>query len=81
MRPSIAPAPTDRAKLRELVAEAAVNAVYSRFCSSSVDQLESAVVDLIGTPLPDEDDDTPPPPLQRMAPTPTPDDTGKRGME
>jgi len=68
MRPSIAPAQTDRAKLRDLVAEAAVNAVYSRFCSGSVAQLESAVVDLIGTPLPDdEDDDDTPPPLQREA--------------
>lgn len=51
---AIAPAPTDA---KERIVKAAVTAVYDRYCSTSIDELESAVVALIGQPVPDEDDD------------------------
>ncbi|MBN9028914.1 MAG: hypothetical protein J0I23_03835 [Rhizobiales bacterium] len=56
---AIAPAPTDA---KERIVKAAVTAVYDRFCSSSVAELEEAVVALIGEPLPcneDEEGDEP----------------------
>jgi len=39
------------------VVKAAVDAVYARYCSNSIAELEAAVVDLIGAPIEDEDDD------------------------
>lgn len=51
---AIAPAPTDA---KERIVKAAVTAVYDRYCSTSIAELESAVVALIGQPVPDEDDE------------------------
>lgn len=57
-----APAPTD---VRERIVKAAVTAVYDRYCSTAIAELESAVVALIGQPLPGEDDeDEAPSPLE-----------------
>lgn len=57
MKPSIAPAPTERAGLHERIVRAAVDAVYSRYCSNSIAELEAVVVALIGIPVEDEDDE------------------------
>ena len=58
MRASIATAPiNEREAKRERVVKAAVDAVYARYCSNSIAELEAAVVDLIGAPIEDEDDD------------------------
>lgn len=58
MNPSTAPAPIeDREDKRERIARAAVDAVYSRYCSNSIAELEAAVVALIGVPIEDDDDD------------------------
>lgn len=58
MKQLIAPAPTeDRDQKRERVTRAAVDAVYARYCSNSIAELEAAVVDLIGATLEDEDDE------------------------
>jgi len=51
---SIAPVPIDQ---KERVLRAAVTAVYDRYCSSSIAELESAVVAFIGQPIPDEEDE------------------------
>lgn len=51
MKASIAPAQTDQ---HERILKAAVTAVYDRYCSGSIAELESAVVALIGVPIPDE---------------------------
>lgn len=53
MNLSIAPAQTD---LKERIVKAAVTAVYDRYCSTSIAELESAVVALIGQPIPDDED-------------------------
>jgi hypothetical protein len=60
VKASIAPAQTNP---HERIVKAAVTAVYDRYCSTAIEELESAVVALIGQPLPSEDDedDTPPP--------------------
>lgn len=54
MKPSIAPAQTDP---HERIVKAAVTAVYDRYCSGSISELESAVIALIGQPIPDEGED------------------------
>lgn len=60
---AIAHAPTDQ---RERIVKAAVTAVYDRYCSTAIAELESAVVALIGTPIDSEDDeDAPPSPKTR----------------
>jgi len=51
---AIAPVPTDA---KERIVKAAVTAVYDRYCSNSIAELESAVVALIGQPVPGDDDD------------------------
>lgn len=51
---AIAPAPIDP---KERIVRAAITAVYDRYCSSSISELESAVVALMGQPLPCEDDE------------------------
>lgn len=60
MKASIAPAPIDReerlAKI-EQIARCAVVAVYDRYCSGSIADLEDAVIALTGRPIPDEDDE------------------------
>ena len=53
MKASTAPAQIDP---RERVVRAAVCAVYDRYCSSTIAELEAAVVALIGAPLPPEED-------------------------
>ncbi len=55
MQNAIVPAPIDK---RERIVRAAVTAVYDRYCSSSIEELESAVLDLVGQPLPSNDDDS-----------------------
>ena len=60
MKPLTAPAPTKRPRTdaqRERVVKAAVDAVYGRYCSTSIAELEAAVVDLNGVPIEDEDND------------------------
>lgn len=58
MRASTAPARTDDREAKvERIARAAVDAVYARYCSNSIAELEAAVVALIGIPIEDEDDD------------------------
>ena len=51
---AIAPAPTDA---KERIVKAAVVAVYDRYCSSAIAELEDAVVALIGKPVPDDEED------------------------
>lgn len=50
------PARKDRRAKRERVLIAAVDAVYSNYCSNSVFELDAAVVELIGRPV-DRDND------------------------
>lgn len=61
VKPSTAPAqtdPTERLAKIEQIARCAVVAVYDRYCSGSIADLEDAVVALTGRPVPDEEDET-----------------------
>lgn len=60
MKPLIAPARTERTdadRQKDRICKAAVDAVYGRYCTNSIAELEAAVVALIGIPIEDEDDD------------------------
>lgn len=51
-------APTEqRDEKKERVARAAVDAVYARYCSNSIAELEAAVVALIGVPIGDDEEE------------------------
>lgn len=55
MKASTAPAPIEASK-RDRIVRAAVDAVYGRYCSNSIAELERSVVDLIGAPIEDNED-------------------------